>query len=164
MLTDEHWRKFCSAVSITVDPELATLRQRRKHRPLVEELVAAAVRSFTYEQIAERLSAEGVGFTEVLSADKVLTVPQAREPRKFSEFSFANYNFEAPDFPLPSCVGEAEPNLPPPLLGEHTRELLGHIGYADDCIDEFIRSGAARVADADPNLWAISQEAASAAS
>lgn len=158
MLTDEHWRKFGSAVSMTIDPELATLRQRRKHRPLVEELVTAAVRSFTYEQIAKRLSAEGVGFTEVLSSDKVLTVPQAREPKKFSEFSFANYNFEAPDFPLPSCTGEAEPNLPPPLLGEHTRELLDQIGYGEESIQSFIQNGVAHVADPDVRLWAPSRE------
>jgi len=162
MLTDEHWRKFCSAVSMATDPELATLRQRRKHRPLVEELVTAAVRSFTYEQIAARLSAQGVGFTEVLSSDRVLSAPQAREPRKFSDISFANYNFEAPDFPLPSCTGEAEPNLPPPLLGEHTRELLNRIGYAEESIEALIQNGVALEADPDAALWAPARQPAKA--
>ncbi|WP_457091476.1 CaiB/BaiF CoA transferase family protein [Microvirga sp. P5_D2] len=158
MLTDEHWRKFCNAVSVEANPELATLRQRRRQRPLVEKLVGSAVKSFNYEQITEKLSAAGVGFTEVLSSDRVLDAPQAREPKKFSEFSFANFNFEAPDLPLPSCIGEAEPNVSPPLLGEHTRELLNQIGYAEESIQSFIQNGVALVADPGAELWAPSRE------
>jgi crotonobetainyl-CoA:carnitine CoA-transferase CaiB-like acyl-CoA transferase len=157
MLTDEHWKKFCSAVSLEDNPALATLRQRRRERPLVESLVASAVSSYSYDQVAEKLSAAGVGFTEVRSLDRVLDAPHAREPKKFSEFSFANYDFEAPDFPLPSRVGEVELAVPPPLLGEHTRELLSQVGYAEESIQSFIESGVAHVPDLNEQLWAPSR-------
>ena len=50
--------------------------------------------------IAERLEAANVGFTEVLSADRILEASQARNPEKFTAFSFAHYDFEAPDLPV----------------------------------------------------------------
>lgn len=86
--------------------------------------VLAGERIAACQQRPEAFGENGVGFTEVLSTNRVLDVPQAREPKKYSEFSFANYGFQSPDFPLNSCVGEAEPNLPPPLLREHTGSLL----------------------------------------
>lgn len=154
MLTDEHWRKFCRAVSIEPDEELASLRQRRKYRPQVEDLVRAAVKSYSYDDIAQKLSELGFGYTEVLSTDRVLEAPQAREPRKYSEFSFKDYDFQSPDLPIASAVGGDEPAMPPPLLGEHTHSLLSQIGYGEDKIEALIEAGAAIVADPDEELWA----------
>jgi len=153
MLTDEHWRKFCTATGLDFDEELASLRQRRRQRPKVEELVKSAVRASNYEEIAANLSAAGVGFTEVLSADRVLDAPQARQPRKYSTFPFAGYGFEAPDCPVArdfDCSGK----ISPPLLGQHTRSLLSRLGYGEQQIASMIENGAAVEDGVNTVLWA----------
>ncbi len=154
MLTDEHWNRFCRAASLAPDPSLASLRQRRREREAVEDIVRRAVGSASYDEIAARLTEAGVGHTEVLSADRVLGAPQALTPKKFAEFPFAGCAFDSPDLPLPSCAGEAEPHLPPPLLGEHTRPILEHLGFGEEEIARFIATGAAVVADPREELWA----------
>ncbi|WP_108660107.1 CaiB/BaiF CoA transferase family protein [Acuticoccus kandeliae] len=160
MLTDEHWNRFCRAAGIASDPDLASLRQRRRQREAVEEMVRDAVRSATYDALAQRLTAAGVGHTEVLSADRVLEAPQAREPKKYTEFDFAGYAFAAPDLPLPAATAHGEAELPPPLLGEHTRELLARIGYGAGDIEALVAHGAAHDSDPHDELWARPAKAA----
>ncbi|MGV6875583.1 CaiB/BaiF CoA transferase family protein [Pseudochelatococcus sp. B33] len=154
MLTDEHWRKFCKAASVAADSDLSTLRQRRKNRPQIEQLVSTAVKSLDYDELARRLSEVGAGFTEVLSPDRVLDAPQAREPGKYAQFPFSGYEFAVPNFPLPAVVGEDIMELPPPLLGEHTYAVLRQIGYEEDKIQSFIKEGVAVTPDRDAELWA----------
>lgn len=153
MLSDEHWRRFCRAADVPERTDLATLRDRRRNREEVEALVADAVGAFGYEEIVSRLAAQGVGHTEVLSADRVLSVPQAQEPMKYSEFGFGQYQFQGPDFPSP-VVRDASPFTAPPRLGEQTRELLAGLGYAAAQIDAMIEAGSALSADASAPLWA----------
>lgn len=153
MLTDEHWRKFCLAAGIETDPELASLRQRRKHRPAVEDLVTRSVSKFSYSALTAALSVAGVGFTEVLSSDKVLEAEQARNPPKCSSVPFTDFTFEAPDFPVSSAIRHDGRNTPPPLLGEHTVELLRQSGYSEEAIAELLDKGAVRDADDDDDLW-----------
>jgi len=118
MLSDEHWRRFCSAAQIAADPELATLRQRRRLRPQVEAMVSDAVRALPFEEITARLDKADVGFTEVLPPDRVLAAQQARQPQKSARFDFTDFDFESPNFPVPSCTADTGQHLPPPLLGE----------------------------------------------
>ncbi|NYZ14709.1 CoA transferase [Azospirillum sp. RWY-5-1] len=153
MLSDEHWRRFGRAVEMPADPDLATLRDRRRNRDRVEALVRDAVRRWDYDPLSAALAAAGVGHTEVLSADRVLAAPQAAEPRKFSDVPFAGYGFQSPDFPVASCRATA-PFAPPPLLGEQTRDVLAALGYGAEQIDAMITAGAAVTADAAKPVWA----------
>lgn len=155
MLTDKHWHSFCQATSIDHDPNLATLRQRRKQRPRVEGLVRDVVKTQNFENLSKDLAAEGIGFTEVLSMDQVLEAPQACEPQKFSDISFAQYAFQAPDFPLNSANSEADMKLSPPLLGEHSQLLLSQLGYDESAIQSMFKNGVAHADDPDVNLWAV---------
>jgi crotonobetainyl-CoA:carnitine CoA-transferase CaiB-like acyl-CoA transferase len=63
MLTDAHWQKFCRAMGLPDDESLATLRQRKKAREQVEALVKSAVAAHTFDDVAARLKAAGVGCT-----------------------------------------------------------------------------------------------------
>jgi crotonobetainyl-CoA:carnitine CoA-transferase CaiB-like acyl-CoA transferase len=154
MLTDAHWRRFCEAVSPSheSDPSLATLRQRKKQRTRVEDIVKSAVGALAFDVAAARLTSFGVGFTEVLPTAKVLDATQAREPRKFTEFSFQGLKFEAPDFPIGDGLnGRAEP---PRLLGEDTREILRRLGYEDAEFDALLKSGTVMTPSTEKSIWA----------
>lgn len=154
MLTDEHWRRFCKAVAIAPDETLSTLRQRRSERPKVEAMVSEAVQRYDYEGLAQELSKQGVGFNEVLSLDRVLEVPQAKVSGKCSEFDFSEYHFNTPNLPFPAHIREEGLGGPPPLLGEHTEEILASLGYSTKKIDALRSMQIAVSANKKASLWA----------
>ncbi|WP_158816694.1 CaiB/BaiF CoA-transferase family protein [Methylocapsa sp. S129] len=157
MLTDRHWSDFWSALALQVDPGLATLRQRRKQRPQVEALVRNVVKQRPFEEIAAHLAAARFGFTEVLPMERVLDAPQARHQGKVSRVLFQDMAFDIPELPFQAeCSGETE--YPPPLLGEHTREILSSLAYSNAECDALLASGKAVVpSPGAPLLWAPSR-------
>lgn len=164
MLTDDHWRKFCAALDVDASPDLATLRQRRALRPEVEAIVAQAVGACDFDDAVTRLGAKGVGHTEVLPLDRVLETPQARTGEKVSDFGFAGYDFQTPELPLGALTGQVSDALPPPLLGEHTAQLLAELGFSDTQTADMVGAGQAVVADPGATLWARPRDKVAAAS
>ena len=153
MLTDRHWSDFWAALGQQGDPALATLRQRKKERSRVEGLVKAVVREWSYDEIAARLSAARFGFTEVLPPERVLDTPQARCGNKLAHTLFQDFAFDLPDLPFQSVPPETA-ELPPPLLGEHTREILRSLSFAEAECDAIIEAGAAVVPTPGKPVWA----------
>jgi crotonobetainyl-CoA:carnitine CoA-transferase CaiB-like acyl-CoA transferase len=153
MLTDAHWQKLARALAMPEgkDPELARLRQRRAQRDRVEAAVKAAMSALTFDEVAARLREAGAGFTEVLPIERVLEAPQARQPGKLRDIEFRGYHFEVPEFP---GDGTADPNLPPPQLGEHTMQLLASLGFDEGQRAALLEEGAAAVASPDAFAWA----------
>jgi formyl-CoA transferase len=159
--SDHHWRKFCSAAGLVADPGLDTLRQRRARRPDVEEIVSAAVAGIDYDHLVSRLNANGVGHTEVLPLDRVLEAPQAQSGEKVSSFGFGGYAFQTPELPLGALLGSVADLLPPPVLGEHTAQILQELGYSDSHISNVVACGAAVLSDPDSQLWSKPRAGAS---
>ncbi|KMK65323.1 putative acyl-CoA transferase/carnitine dehydratase [Puniceibacterium sp. IMCC21224] len=155
MLTDDHWRKFCAALQIEQIDDLTTLRERRRERSRVEAIVRNAVAQYEYDVLAALLSKHGVGFTEVLSADRVLSAAQAQAPGKYSEFEFKEYEFQAPDLPIPILVRSDELTTAPPLLGENTDEILASLGFDTAEVSDILDSRAAIPADTEQALWSL---------
>ena len=153
MLTDRHWADFWAAIGLAVDPALATLRARKKQRDNVEALVRAAVSRLTYDALSAQLGAARFGFTEVLPMDRVLHAPQAQHGRKVAHLTFQDLPFDLPDLPYdaaPAATGER----PPPLLGEHTREMLATLGFSGEEREALIASGSAIVPKPGAPVWA----------
>ncbi len=144
VLTDAHWAKLTRALDMPEDgaPEFAKLRDRKKARDVVEEAVRLAVEGLTFGEAEARLKAAGLGHNEVMPLERVLEVPQAREPGKLREIDFRGLHFEVPEFA--GIPGPAEPGLPPPELGEHTEALLSELGYSAAAAEALLASGAAR--------------------
>ncbi|GGC02458.1 CoA transferase [Novosphingobium endophyticum] len=153
ILTDAHWAKLTRALDMPEDgnPEYAKLRDRKKARDTVEAAVRAAVGKFDFEEVERRLRDAGLGFNEVMPLERVLDVPQARQPGKLRELDFRGLHFEVPEFPGQKAVAE---NLPPPEIGEHTHQLLAELGYSDGDVDTLLSSGAARAYQPGDFAWA----------
>jgi crotonobetainyl-CoA:carnitine CoA-transferase CaiB-like acyl-CoA transferase len=160
MLTDRHWSEFWSAIAQDVDPGLATLRQRKRQRPEVEAMVRTAVKRWPFDEIAARLTAVRFGFTEVLPMERVLEAPQARHGRKVARVTFQDLAFDLPDLPI-EAEGTGKPELPPPLLGEHTREILSSLSYSTEQCDALIAAGVVVVPTVGVPVWAPSRRQAS---
>ena len=152
MLNDTHWLKFCQGMGLPSDESLATLRQRKKAREQVEELVKATVAGYSFDAVAARLKAAGVGFTEVLPLERVLDAPQARHPGKLRDVHFRNLEFAVPEFPRLHAGEDGVPTQPPPNLGAHTAAVLKAAGVDEAEYDALLGSGA--VVEATPNAFA----------
>lgn len=156
MLTDTHWMKFCQALQLPQanDESLASLRGRKKVREQVEEIVKLAVAALSFDQIAARLKAAGMGFTEVLPLERVLEAPQARQPGKLRSVTLRGLAFDVPEFPRLHASQDGIETLPPPELGEHTLQVLQSAGLpAQDC-KALLASGAIATATDGDFAWA----------
>lgn len=153
MLSDAHWLKFCQAMDLPADASLATLRQRKKAREKVEELVRSAIAAHAFDAVAARLRLAGVGNTEVLPLERVLEAPQARQPGKLRSVPFREYAFDVPEFPRHGAAGAEPSTLPPAELGEHTAALLRSAGLAPAEYEAALRAGAVAEASANAFAW-----------
>ncbi len=156
MLNDTHWLKFCQALAMPQadDPGLATLRQRKKVREQVEDIVKAAMGALTFDDISARLRSAGVGFTEVLPLERVLEAPQARQPGKLRPVQFRNLAFDVPEFPRLGAADGDVPTLPPAEMGEHTLQVLQQAGVSPAECDTLLASGAASAVQPGAFAWA----------
>ncbi len=154
LLNDAHWLKFCQAMGLANDESLVTLRQRKKSREKVEGLVKATVAAHSYETVAARLKAAGVGFTEVLPLERVLDAPQARHPGKLRAVPFRGFEFDVPEFPRLHAGEDGVPTQAPPELGAHTAALLQAAGVDQAEYAALLDSGAIVEAAADTFAWA----------
>jgi crotonobetainyl-CoA:carnitine CoA-transferase CaiB-like acyl-CoA transferase len=144
ILTDSHWEKFCEALQLPLvaTQQFGTLRERKKGREAVEEMVRDAVRCTDFDDAMQKLKTAGVGATEVLPLERVLEAPQARQPGKLRAIKFRDLDFEIPEFPQNNSDKNSLQTLAPAEIGQHTREILRELGIDDHHCEALIASGA----------------------
>lgn len=130
--TDEQWKRFCRALDLphAADARLATNAGRVEHR---QELIADLTRRFTGAPAAawiERLEPAGVpagpvrGLAEVFADPQVgaLGLDAALPHPAYGPLRTVGTAFRFSETP-------ASLRLAPPLVGQHTDEVLAEIGY-----------------------------------
>lgn len=130
---DGLWCKFCSALGwddLTNDVRFVQNHLRVEYREALEQIINERLQQYTVQQVAERLEKVGVPCGPIQNIDQVLNDPQVIAREMMVSIEHPNVpNLKVPAFPVKFSDTPAKIKYPPPLLGEHTDEILASIGY-----------------------------------
>jgi crotonobetainyl-CoA:carnitine CoA-transferase CaiB-like acyl-CoA transferase len=138
--SDALFVKFCEALGLGAlprDPRFASNPQRVANRAALLETMAAVTRTLGASELLERLQSAGVPSAPILTLDRVAAEPQTEA----SGMLIPQKHPRVPDYRavgLPIRWDGERPGVArvPPLLGEHTSEVLAELGYDERTITE----------------------------
>jgi crotonobetainyl-CoA:carnitine CoA-transferase CaiB-like acyl-CoA transferase len=131
------WENACRALDATHlldDPRFSSVAQRSAHRAELEVALDEVLGRDTVAHWVERLRVAGVPAGTVNGLEEAVVDEVAVERRTFlpsGDVPLVRLPWLADDQPLPFT-------RPAPELGEHTREVLGEIGYAPERIEDLV--------------------------
>lgn len=139
--------KLFTALDRTADfakPEFNTLKARVKNSALVNEFLSEALSHNTTAHWMEHLAKVGIPVAQVRELPEVVNDPQFEYRSVFETLpSPVNKDETITLVKAGYITNEDGPEVRhgPPLLGEHTDEVLTSLGYADDAIQAFKDEG-----------------------
>jgi len=142
---EQQWKRFCNTIDmpqLAEDPSFSTNAERLKNRekliPLLEEIFKKLP---SMEWIA-RLERAEIPCSEVLTVDRAFQLPHIRERKFLQEIDHPTAGkIKVIRNPLVIDGDRPQVKRHPPLLGEHTEEVLQELGFSREEIEEFRRSG-----------------------
>ncbi len=138
IFSQKFWVAFCQALALEElieDQRFATNADRRQHREGLNEILARRFRTRTTAEWMDRLQAAGVPANPIQDVAEVMADPQvlARDMRVSVEHP-AIGTLELVGSPIKVVDTEAS-FVAPPLLGQHTEEVLADLlGYSAEKI------------------------------
>lgn len=124
------------------DPDFADGAGRSKNRERVNRLINEHTRKMTSAEWIERLNDAGIPCGEINSIDKVFSSPQVEHLKIAQDVvSQERGPTRLVGQPLTLSRTDSSIRVPPPLLGQHTGEILEWLGYNKDAATEMKRAG-----------------------
>jgi formyl-CoA transferase len=136
----EIWGRFCRAIGheeLTRNPAYAEPADRSKNRDALNADLAAILRRHSSAHWIELLNEAGVPCGPINTIDQVFADPQVRHLGLAQRVhSHERGDVELVGQPIEMSRTPSRIRTPPPLMGEHTDEMLRELGYADKAIAE----------------------------
>lgn len=135
------WKRFCEIFELNelLGNELFTDNSLRvKNQRLLSEKIEQKIKHLSVSDCLDRLDNAGIPCGVINSIDKVVCDPQIKAREMMVEFDHPIAGTtKCLAFPVHFNNEICSTRLYPPLLGEHTREILLELGYTDIEINSF---------------------------
>lgn len=141
----EAWPRFCAAVQredLIEDGRFATNADRVENREQLNVILKEIFAEQTTAEWEERFRAANALFAEVCSVPRILAHPQMDALGMVQEVEHARIG-PIPQLGPPIFMSKTPGGIkgPPPVLGQHSAEVLGHLGYSTSEIEKFHATG-----------------------
>lgn len=145
-LTNSFWGRICRALDMpeyTDDPRFDTLEKRRDAREVINEMVSERTREKSVQELVDIFTEHQVPHAPILGITEALAQPQAlaremvveTEHQTLGRIPIVNRSIKFPG------SGQDIPAAPP-VLGQHTDEILGEVlGLTAEQIEKLRQSG-----------------------
>jgi crotonobetainyl-CoA:carnitine CoA-transferase CaiB-like acyl-CoA transferase len=138
--SERQWHRFCEALGAVVlaaDPRFATNADRVANRDALRPLLAERLESARSAEWLERLAKADIPAAPINDVLRALATPQARA--RGAETTVEHPRLGpirqiSPPFELSATP--ATIRVAPPLLGEHSDEILAELGFSTDAISD----------------------------
>jgi crotonobetainyl-CoA:carnitine CoA-transferase CaiB-like acyl-CoA transferase len=133
--TDNIWKRFCEAFALTDllrDPELQTNEQRVKGRPRILPIIADIVARHDIADMMKKLEALSVPFAPLATPGDLFDDPHLNHGNRMFETELVDgQRLKLPGLPIEMDGHELGVRRNPPVIGEHTREVLLEAGFTE---------------------------------
>lgn len=141
---EREWRNFCEVVlerpELLTDARFTCNADRVKHRCALEGLIDEVFKRLTADELTARFEQAQIAYSRMNTVQEFLQHPQLRARRRWR-------TVESPVGPLRALIPPATlDGLDPvmgavPTIGQHTRDILREVGFDDETIDGWRKSG-----------------------
>lgn len=140
--SDNHWRSFCTEFGLEAllsDPQLKTNPQRAQAREKIIPIVTAKFSAETLASLVEKLDRLQIPFGPLAEPGDLFTDRHLVEGGRLLDINLPRGNcVSLPGIPIEMEGRKPEVRRQPPLVGEHTREILLEAGYRPDQIEDLV--------------------------
>src|ERR1700745_681796 len=137
---DNLWRKLCAVAGLTSivdDPKFRTNADRVRHRAETLEHVQAKIATRTVEAWNASLNEVGIPCSPINTLAQLIDHPHTRANKIIMTYDHATAGrLNCVGHPLTFVGDEGGAGLPPPMLGQHTDEILREMGLSSKTIEE----------------------------
>jgi formyl-CoA transferase len=142
---DGQWRRFCELTGLQQyvdDPTFATNASRVQNFSKTVALVQARIVLNTRQYWLELLRKAGIPCSPINSLPEALNHPQIKERELIVSTEHPVLGtLQNVGLPVRFNGEKREAQCPPPLLGQHTGEIMHALGYSNEIIADYAKRG-----------------------
>jgi len=139
---DQLWKRFCKVINmenIMDDPKFATNAKRVENRKELIAILSKIIETKTGAEWLKLLEDAGIPAGPIYTLDKLFSDPQVLHRKMMVELTHPKAGkIKVTGVPVKLSEAPGEITAPPPLLGQHNKEVLKDLGYSAEEIEKLI--------------------------